>query len=877
MKRYLTLFLVLLFALPSMGVLKERDLARTLGVLRLELEHNYHQQKKFLARYELMSKGQHQELVDYMKRSEQIGLMLYSQRTDNTFDVAYACQQATDLYNSLGKTNMPYAQVRERILTEVDRYDSLIYSLKCLPPGIDGAGKPELPKDAVLEKLGDSIPGAFNGAADDAYELNATEKKDREQCLLYAKALRNNLVRFLISLSKDNHHYTEVSEKVEKLYQYAQQRYQDLQANIYVNGERNYFSVLASFPRQVMMAYRDFTDKYMPLGQSKNYSEWRGPIVLSVSVFMLIYILLSILVSTFIVRGVPWLVNRFMPKAAEKFRVLVANRFIDPNELQRKKFLITMVLGVALFAILLTVFRGVFYKNLFLMAADLMTNLAWLMEAILLSLLIRLNGKQVQDGVKLYTPFITMAFIVILFRIVLIPNSIIDLIFPIISLLLVVWQVNCSRRHREKLPVSDYFYASISLATMTISCIMSWAGYSLLAVQVLIWWTFQLAAIQTITCIYDLSRMFEDRVMLRRVSGTMTRNKTADAKLLKRMHNGDFFTKTWLFDFVRIAVIPVLSVLSIWICVYFAAEVFEMTSIVDEVFFTNFIDQKGVVQVSLFKLIIVVGFFFIFRYINYAIRSYYHYWYRKAKKGDANFNETLSRNVTAIVVWGAYILFALVLLQVPKSGISVVAAGLFTGMGFAMKDLLENFFYGISLMTGRVRVGDYIECDGVLGKVDSITYQSTQIVTVDGSVIAFLNAALFNKNFKNLTRNHGYVLLSVPVGVAYGTNVEQVKDMLVKGLQPLRQKQPDGHFMIQPGHDVSVKFTDFGASSVDLTVYAWVWVADKSTYLPMAREIIYNVLNQNHIEIPFPQQDVYIRKITPPEHTSSVDAPAAVR
>ena len=61
-------------------------------------------------------------------------------------------------------------------------------------------------------------------------------------------------------------------------------------------------------------------------------------------------------------------------------------------------------------------------------------------------------------------------------------------------------------------------------------------------------------------------------------------------------------------------------------------------------------------------------------------------------------------------------------------------------------------------MTGRVRVGDWIECDGIRGKVESVTYQSTQVLTNDGCIIAFLNSSLFNKNFKNLTCNHGYEL-----------------------------------------------------------------------------------------------------------------------
>ena len=64
---------------------------------------------------------------------------------------------------------------------------------------------------------------------------------------------------------------------------------------------------------------------------------------------------------------------------------------------------------------------------------------------------------------------------------------------------------------------------------------------------------------------------------------------------------------------------------------------------------------------------------------------------------------------------------ALVILEVPKSGISIVSAGLATGLGFAMQSILENFFYGINLMAGRLHVGDYIVCDGISGKVESIT------------------------------------------------------------------------------------------------------------------------------------------------------------
>jgi len=205
------------------------------------------------------------------------------------------------------------------------------------------------------------------------------------------------------------------------------------------------------------------------------------------------------------------------------------------------------------------------------------------------------------------------------------------------------------------------------------------------------------------------------------------------------------------------------------------------------------------------------------------------------------------------------------MLHVPGTGIAIVTGGLSTGMGFASKSLLENFFYGISLMSGRVRVGDYIECDGMTGKVESITYQSTQITTLDGSVVAILNSDLFSKNFKNLTRNHQYERLTIPFGVSYGTNVEEVRNLIIEGIKSICKKTSDGREIVTPKHPILVAFSDFGSSSVDLLLVAWVLVDQKIAFTAQAKEKIYQVLNENHIEIPFPQQDIYIRSITQSE------------
>ena len=84
MKKLLSvLILVLVALLPAHAVLKEKDLARTLGVLRAELASDYEKQQQFLQMYEQQGAAQHQQLVSYMNQCEQIGLMLYSQSADH--------------------------------------------------------------------------------------------------------------------------------------------------------------------------------------------------------------------------------------------------------------------------------------------------------------------------------------------------------------------------------------------------------------------------------------------------------------------------------------------------------------------------------------------------------------------------------------------------------------------------------------------------------------------------------------------------------------------------------------------------------------------------------------------------------------------------
>jgi len=221
-------------------------------------------------------------------------------------------------------------------------------------------------------------------------------------------------------------------------------------------------------------------------------------------------------------------------------------------------------------------------------------------------------------------------------------------------------------------------------------------------------------------------------------------------------------------------------------------------------------------------------------------------------------NLTLANNIISMLTWGFYIILLFVLLKIPTGAISIVAAGLATGIGLAMKDILNNFIYGIQLMSGRLRVGDWMECGGFRGRVQNISYQSTQIETTDGAVISFLNAQLFNLNFKNLTRNNAYEFVKIGVGVAYGTDIEKVREILIEALQPLADRDFYGRSIIDKKKGITVSFEDFGDSSVNISVKQRVLVQEKFKYIAEAKEMIYKTLNANGITIPFPQRDIHV-------------------
>ncbi len=474
-------------------------------------------------------------------------------------------------------------------------------------------------------------------------------------------------------------------------------------------------------------------------------------------------------------------------------------------------------------------------QNFFVMAGRLLMQYTWLLIVIVASIILRnkikpkeknLKGKTHKAQFWVYAPLIVASFLVIVFRIILIPNDLVNLLFPPILVVCAIWQWVVIGTHRRKIPQADKYYSYISLMVFLASVVCSAIGYTLFSVQALIWWTMQLTCILTITCI----------------AGWM------DNWAKKKHFALQPITKTWFYNFCSKVVLRVLGIASIVIAIYWAADVFNMSDTTWRIFVTKFIDSPSF-SASIYGISLVIALFFLFSWINNTAKAFTALYFEKSDHSTAASKNVLAKNLIQIIVWGLWLLISLGLLKVGNSWLLVISGGLSTGLGFASKDILENIYYGVSLMTGRVKIGDLIECDGYRGTVSSINYTSTMINIADGSVIAFQNSQLFTKNYKNLTKNHGYELDRFDVGVAYGTNVNDVRKVLVENLSKFE--------FLREGTIPTVSISDFGDSSVNLKIMCWVPVATYAACGNEIRECIYNTLNENNIEIPFPQLDIH--------------------
>ncbi len=235
-------------------------------------------------------------------------------------------------------------------------------------------------------------------------------------------------------------------------------------------------------------------------------------------------------------------------------------------------------------------------------------------------------------------------------------------------------------------------------------------------------------------------------------------------------------------------------------------------------------------------------------------------------------NSVASLSYYAVLLLG--FMLALTATGFEVSQLAFVFGALGVGIGFGLQNVVNNFVSGLILMFERpIQPGDVVDITGTSGSVREIGMRATVIKTFDGADVVVPNGTLLSENLVNWTLRDMFRRIEINLGVAYGADPNQVIELMTGVITT------DESISRHP--EPTVFFMAFGASSLDFSIRAWTrdynnWVGIRSRLLTR----IYAVLNENGIEIPFPQQDLHLRSVSdaaraalsPPAPASKSDA-----
>jgi len=263
--------------------------------------------------------------------------------------------------------------------------------------------------------------------------------------------------------------------------------------------------------------------------------------------------------------------------------------------------------------------------------------------------------------------------------------------------------------------------------------------------------------------------------------------------------------------------------------------------------------EIGKFSLSVYNLIIIVVIFFAVKGINHSLDILIKK--RLEKKGLVD--EGRGKSINQIFKYIIYIIGFFV--AVRSLGINVdlilgVFAALGLGIGFALQDVFKDLISGIIILfEGNVAVGDILEVDGLVGAVIEIRLRTSTIKTREGIFMVIPNSLVVNEKVINWTKSNKLTRFTVQVGVAYGSDVDKVKELLLKSANENQN--------ISQAPSPNVFFSEFADSSLLFDIH--FWVDDTWKIESVKSELRFSIdalFRENNIEIPFPQRVIHTAK-----------------
>lgn len=250
-------------------------------------------------------------------------------------------------------------------------------------------------------------------------------------------------------------------------------------------------------------------------------------------------------------------------------------------------------------------------------------------------------------------------------------------------------------------------------------------------------------------------------------------------------------------------------------------------------------------------LIVLLANFISFLFIKIVLFRYY-------SRKDINVGAQYSIN--QLVRYLIYLAFTLIAIESIGISLKLIWGGLaalLVGIGFGLQNVFADFVAGIILLFERsIEVGDTVQLQEGIGLVKKIGLRTSEVELRDSRVVVVPNSSIVNNAFLNWDKNHKLTRFTVTVGVAYGSDVEKVRDLLIQAAR-------DNRYVVDRPSPF-VRFVDFGDSSLVFELLFWstvlITIEDVKSDL---RFSIDKAFRLNDVRIPFPQRDLWIKQIPP--------------
>lgn len=252
-------------------------------------------------------------------------------------------------------------------------------------------------------------------------------------------------------------------------------------------------------------------------------------------------------------------------------------------------------------------------------------------------------------------------------------------------------------------------------------------------------------------------------------------------------------------------------------------------------------------------LIVVVGFFVL----RLAVRLIGHV---AEQRWKANPNEVrlLGKWLVALGMV-ILVLISLEMVKIPITVFAFLGGAIAIGLGFGMQNLLKNLISGVMVITERpFRLGDTVEVGGIRGEVTDVNLRACTIRDINGIETLVPNSTLIEQNVTNWTYTSRKVRFTVRVGVAYGSPVREVAELL-KGVA-------ERHGLVLEAPAPEVLFEDFGADALTFALNYWLEIRPGVVQRVVASDLrfmIEKTFAEHGISIAFPQRDVHLDSASP--------------